>query len=57
MLKDMNEKITFHSSVSPISGPAGPQGEPGVAGKQFQFNPFVCAVDIFKRSFLLPMLT
>ena len=57
MLKDMNEKITFCSSVSPISGPAGPQGEPGVAGKQFQFNPFVCAVDIFKRSFLLPMLT
>lgn len=38
MLKCINEEIAFYSSVSLISGPAGPQGEPGVAGKQFQFS-------------------
>ena len=47
MFKFVSEEIGFYSSIPLFSGLAGPQGEPGVAGKQlFQyFFPFVCTVD------------
>ena len=41
MFKFVSEEIVFYSSIPHFSGLAGPQGEPGVAGKQlFQFLSF-----------------